>query len=282
MAVSGGVDSVVLLDMVMSGALRQLQGRIIVAHFDHGMRETSAADARFVEALAQRYGVEFRTRREELSGGSEEVARQRRYAFLDEVAVECGGVLVTAHHGDDVVETMALNVRRGTRWRGMACMDDARRWRPLLGRTKSELMAYATERRLEWVEDETNRSGVYARNRVRKRLPALPFAAQERLREIRRAQIVLKQKIEQEIAEQNLPTENRYFLTMLPDAVARELLWAKFWREQGTSLLTRQLDQALLAIKTGRPRTRWQIGQGVEIELTLKTWHVRTARKVIK
>ena len=71
LAISGGVDSVVLLDM-----MSQLNKDIVVAHFDHGIREDSAADARFVEALANRYGVEFIVERVELGvTASEDLAR---------------------------------------------------------------------------------------------------------------------------------------------------------------------------------------------------------------
>lgn len=308
-AVSGGVDSVVLLDMVMSGvialeadagdtgALRQLQGEeqsseltsgdaaegqappVIVAYFDHGMRSDSAADARFVEGLAQTYGVRYETRREELAGRSEEAARTRRYAFLDEVAAEHDGVVVTAHHADDVVETMALNIQRGTRWRGMACMDDERRLRPLQERTKNELIAYAVEQRLEWVEDATNRLDTYARNRVRKKLSALPSATHQALRNIRRDQLAKRREIDREISEGDFPVYERYFMTMISREVAYELLYVEFLRVYGVSLLADQLAYALLAIKTGRVRTRWQIGQGVELELLAKTWRVQMQEK---
>ena len=143
-AVSGGVDSVVLLDMLAAEGVN-----IVVAHFDHGIRPDSAADARFVKALAARYGVEYIGKREELGAdASEELARERRYAFLHEVAQKHHAKLVTAHHLDDLIETIALNMRRGTRWQGLRAMSDERIERPLLKRTKSELIAYALETRL--------------------------------------------------------------------------------------------------------------------------------------
>ena len=99
-AVSGGVDSVVLLDMLADEGVN-----IVVAHFDHGIRPDSAADAWFVKALAARYGVEYIGKREELGAdASEELARERRYAFLHEVAQKHHAKLVTAHHLDDLIE----------------------------------------------------------------------------------------------------------------------------------------------------------------------------------
>ena len=144
-AVSGGIDSVVLLDKLARSGRYQL----IVAHFDHGMRQDSAADARFVAGLAKRHNLKFESRREELGKANEELARSRRYQFLFEIADEHGARLTTAHHLDDLVETVAINLTRGTRWRGLAGMSDERILRAFLGRKKSELKENATKHRLE-------------------------------------------------------------------------------------------------------------------------------------
>lgn|GEM_PF-3388797 len=166
LAVSGGVDSVVLLDL-----LAQCQNlTLIVAHFDHGIRPDSAADARFVAATARRYGLPFVMARGELGPeASEATARKARYAFLEKARVAHGAdALITAHHQDDVVETVIINLLRGTGWRGLVSLRDADRIRrPLLGVSKSEITAYAQQHRLEWHEDSTNRDARYLRNRVR-------------------------------------------------------------------------------------------------------------------
>ena len=301
-AVSGGVDSVVLLHMLVTGRLSipvadngascRLQGEelfseftsgnqaeglappLAIAHFDHGMRPDSVADARFVRGLAARYGLEFVERREELSGASEERARARRYAFLFEEAEKRQARVVTAHHLDDVVETIALNIQRGTRWRGLACMSDERMERPLLNRTKSELEAYATEHRLEWVEDETNQQNIYSRNRMRRRLASLSPTAKQQLSELRQTQLQLRQEIRREIGEGDFPVWSRHFVTMIDEAVAVELLYEHILGTTGVSLLSEQLYRLLLAIKTGRPGTTWQLGGGVVVEMGKKDWCV--------
>ena len=166
LAISGGVDSVVLLD-VMS----RTEKDIVVAHFDHGIRQDSAADARFVEALAAKYRAQYIGQREELGAdASEEQARERRYAFLNDIAADFGGTVATAHHQDDIVETVALNLRRGARWRGLAGMSDSRILRPLSSWTKQQVYEYAAKHRLEWCEDETNSSEKYTRNILRRRI----------------------------------------------------------------------------------------------------------------
>ncbi len=274
-AVSGGVDSVVLLDMLAKKGEHEL----VVAHFDHGMREDSASDARFVVALAERYGAPCEVRRESLDGASEERARSRRYAFLFSVAKRHGAKLATAHHVDDVVETVALNIVRGTRWRGLAGMSDERIWRPLTKRTKSELIEYALGERLEWVEDETNRQTVYTRNRLRQKLARLPRDQQLQIYQLWSSQQDLRREISREIEQGHFPIFRRYFITMVDKTVARELLYDAVLNRCGVSLLGRQLDYLWLAIKTGKVHTRWHIGQGITVELGREDWHVQMSQK---
>ena len=162
-AVSGGVDSVVLLDILS----KQPDLELIVAHFDHGVRFDSGIDAIFVAGLAKKYGLKFELKREELGPDvSEDVARTRRYDFLRSVAKKHNAQLVTAHHADDVIETIAINLLRGTGWRGLAVLDSDV-VRLLTGVKKSEIIDYANDHKLMWHDDSTNFENKYLRNRVR-------------------------------------------------------------------------------------------------------------------
>ncbi len=265
-AVSGGVDSVVLLDKLVDAKKHSL----IVAHFDHGMREGSSADARFVERLANGYGLEYVMVREELGQANEDQARERRYKFLFEVAEQNQARLVTAHHLDDLVETVVLNIQRGTGWRGLAVMGDERIWRPLLKRTKRELENYAVERRLEWSEDETNRQNIYARNRIRHATVGLPLSLKMQVYDLWQKQAILRKQIGDEAGFFEGFVSNRYFMTMIDQPVARELLYRNVLKRFNVSLLGRQLDNLLLAIRVGLPGKTWQIGQGVVVKLTAR------------
>lgn len=274
-AVSGGVDSVVLLDMLAKEHAHEL----VVAHFDHGMRDDSTADARFVQELAQRYGLPFEVRREGLGAASEDEARSQRYEFLFEVAKQHEAKLATAHHMDDVVETVVLNILRGTRWRGLAGMSDERIWRPLTKRTKSELIDYAMGERLEWVEDETNQQPVYTRNRLRQKLAHLPHSQHRRVYELWQRQRGLRAEIGREIEQGHFPVLSRYFMTMVSQEVAKELLYEHMVTEHDVSLLGSQLEYLLLAVKVGRAGTTWQIGQGVSVQLSLREWRVKMPKQ---
>ncbi len=273
-AVSGGVDSVVLLDMLAS----KNEHELIIAHFDHGIRDDSAADARFVEALAKKYGLQYETKREALGkAASEEVARERRYAFLEEMTRKHNGVIVTAHHADDVVETVAINLQRGTGWRGLAVLARSDIHRPLVAMKKRELYDYALAHQLEWVEDSTNTTGDYLRNQVRKQLAVVPDESKKRIVELWNQQREIAQKIDDETQALTTanPEQQRYFYIMIDDAAAVELLRSVL-AQQRASLTRPQRYRLLHAIKTQRAGSVSEAGAGVEVAFTWRTFIVKT------
>lgn len=170
-AVSGGVDSVVLLDMLMGKKPDDVE--YIVAHFDHGIRKNSQEDEKFVRDLARKYKTKFISAQGNLGkDASEAEARAARYSFLREVKDKYKAEkIITAHHQDDVIETMVINILRGTSPRGLMPMTSySDILRPLLNRTKAELIKYAEDNKLQWREDETNEDEKYLRNYVRKNI----------------------------------------------------------------------------------------------------------------
>lgn len=267
-AVSGGVDSIVLLDMLAKLQTPALQ--LIMAHFDHGIREDSASDAKFVSDLAAKYGLAFETKREELGvSASEEQARSRRYEFLRTVAKKNKAKIVTAHHADDVIETIAINLQRGTGWRGLAVLDSPDIVRPLLHVQKSELVSYAKKHNLTWREDSTNASDEYLRNRLRKKLAGLDEDVHRQLLALRDHQVYNKRMINDEaldLIEQ--PPYKRHFFITINEKTALELLRAVFIREAGFGPLAPQLRRALIAIKTADSGTQHDVGGGAKLKFT--------------
>lgn len=271
-AVSGGVDSVVLLDMLSNG-----DDKLTVAHVDHGIRgDESAADARFVEALAAKYDLPFVSTKLNLgANASEEQAREVRYNFLFEVALKKDATIVTAHHLDDLVETIAINLKRGTGWRGLAVLSRSGIQRPLLDKTKRELIDYALEHKLEWVEDHTNASDDYQRNRIRKRIN-VDFAYSDELKRLRDQQIALRDEIDAVASEVLAANQaSRYFYLTIETALAVELLGAHIFSQVGVRPVRSQLERALLAIKTARAGSIYQVGEGVELDFTTRTFSVK-------
>lgn len=280
-AVSGGVDSMVLLHRLYVRGEHEL----VVVHFDHGIRDDSAADARFVEAVARNYGLPFVSERAELgNGASEEMARTRRYDFLARMAAVHDGVIVTAHHADDVIETVAINLRRGTGWRGLAVLDRSAVIRPLLSMTKQQLCNYALEHRLEWVEDSTNAEDTYMRNRLRRKIGReLPGETRQEILALWRRQRAIKQTLDDELRRFLVPTHeySRHLLTMIDDGTARELLRAMVMHTGGVSPLRLQAERALLAIKTARPGSVYELGGGVRLRFSLRTFVVEPLSTVL-
>ena len=149
--------------------------------------------------------------------------------------------------------TIAINLTRGTGWRGLAVLDSPTIVRPLLDRTKADLMQYANERQLEWREDSTNADPKYLRNGLRQKLTKLDDSAKETLRAYRDRQVTLRKMIDTEIDTAIQTPGSRYFFTTIPSTVAIELLRAVLLKETGKAPIRPQLERALLAIKTYQP-----------------------------
>lgn len=171
-AVSGGLDSCVLLHMLRFGDLPPLH--MVAVHFDHSMRLASAEDARWVGGLCRAWDVELVTEAAGSPLRSEDEARDARYGFFERVRQDVGASRVlTGHHADDQAETVLFRVLRGTGIQGLAGIPEVREpglFRPLLEFWREELEAYASRCRLAWLEDETNQNVGYARNAIRHRL----------------------------------------------------------------------------------------------------------------
>ena len=170
-AVSGGVDSMVLLHVLV-----ELQQPIVVVTIDHGLRDGSADDAAFVWAQAARLGVEAERVAVEVERGNVQAqAREARYRALGEVAQRrsCSAV-ATGHTATDQAETVLMALVRGAGLRGLAGMPERRALtdgvdvvRPMLQVSRAEVERAAETRGWTWREDVSNVSGDYWRNRLR-------------------------------------------------------------------------------------------------------------------
>ena len=172
-ALSGGLDSVVLLHLLRFGGAAE-GVELVAAHFDHAMRDSSAEDAYWVRGLCRSWSVPLHVGRAPTPPRSEEGARRARYAFLERVRREVGaGLVLTAHHADDQAETVLFRAVRGTGQAGLAGIPARREpgvLRPLLSVWRDELEAYAKRARLGWRDDPTNAEVGYARNALRHRI----------------------------------------------------------------------------------------------------------------
>lgn len=168
-ALSGGVDSVVLLHLLRF-RLPSLQIEPVAAHLDHALRPDSSADAYWVRGLCTAWRVELRTERLSRTPRGEAAARTARYEFLRRTASQAGAELIaTAHHADDQAETVLFRALRGTGLKGLAGIAPRAGdlLRPLLPLWRREIEAYARERGLAWRTDASNLTLDPVRNRLR-------------------------------------------------------------------------------------------------------------------
>ncbi len=259
LAVSGGVDSMVLLDLLA----RKPRVEIVVAHFDHGIRPDSGKDTLFVEKAAKDYNFPFETGEGRLgSEASEAQARAARYKFLESVRRKHKAqAIITAHHQDDLLETALINILRGTGPRGLvAIQNNSQIIRPLLGFTKAEISMYAKKQHLKWREDSTNAEDNYLRNYLRhKIIPKIDEKQREQI--LGNIDKVAKVGIDQDrifaiLSRQLLKNQqiNRLGYISLPGVVGKETL-VQLLRQLDIGDFDRKtierLDMALRTAKAG-------------------------------
>jgi tRNA(Ile)-lysidine synthase len=176
LAVSGGIDSVVLTDLIFNAGFT-----FAIAHCNFQLRgDESERDEGFVRSLAEKYGAKALVKRfdalqyaEQKKIGIQEAARELRYQWFDELLAcqlpTANCQLITAHHADDNVETVLFNIFRGTGINGLHGIlpKQGKIIRPLLFAKRAEILAYAKEKKLDWVEDSSNESTKYTRNYIR-------------------------------------------------------------------------------------------------------------------
>src|SRR5258706_6870206 len=171
-ALSGGVDPVVLLHQLKERGVRAI-------HVHHGLSPNADAWAEFCRALCRRWRVPLTVKRVSVrraGEGLEAAARAARYKALQEVDA---GVIALAHNLDDQAETVLMNLLRGAGARGASGMPERGAlggktlWRPLLGTSREQILAYAREHGLDWVEDESNADQALTRNFIRRSIGPL-------------------------------------------------------------------------------------------------------------
>lgn len=183
LAVSGGIDSIVLLDVITKIA-EQYAGSDIglprieigIAHIDHSLREESERDAELVSEVASMKGLPFYWQKLHptqgafrSAGGIEAWGRNERYAFLEQIRVQQQfDLIMTAHHKLDVVETFLFKAISNRRLRSLRFWDESRLIaRPLFNIDKENIRKYAEQHRLTHHEDISNSNICFTRNRIR-------------------------------------------------------------------------------------------------------------------
>ncbi len=179
-SVSGGVDSMVLLDF-----LRRMDLNIVVVHFNHQRRQQSDREAEMVKEYTDKYNLAYNYYKLNITSSDfQNRARILRHRHLEEVAKRLNTPYIfTAHHLDDLLETILINITRGSNLLGYAGMrlitqiGNFQYVKPLLYHSKDEIIDYATRNNVPYMEDDSNYTTEYLRNRYR--LTLVPIMKQE-------------------------------------------------------------------------------------------------------
>lgn len=239
---SGGADSIALLDILFS-----LGYQCIVAHCNFHLRgQESYRDEYFVEKTAAKYNMQylvanFDTKKyiEEESISLEMAARELRYAWFEKIRNEYNAnKIAVAHHQDDSIETVLINLIRGTGIRGLTGISPINGYvvRPLLAISREDIINYLEYKKLDFVEDSTNKEDIYTRNKIRLNviplLKTINSAAAEsiaktshNLAQVERIYNSYISKVKDEIFENNIIDINRLLQEEEPYTVLFELLY---------------------------------------------------------
>lgn len=185
--VSGGPDSICLLH-VLYGLKEKLGIEIVVAHVNHMLRDVADLETEYVQNFCKKLGIECYVKKADIleisktqKKGTEEVGRQVRYDFFDEVAKKTNSnKIATAHNSNDRAETVILNILRGSGLSGLKGIEpirDNKYIRPLINTDRQDIENYCNDNKLEPKYDKTNNENIYTRNKVRNTV--IPYIKKE-------------------------------------------------------------------------------------------------------
>jgi len=283
-ACSGGVDSMVLLSV-----LHQLGKTIHVLHVNYQLRgEASDLDQQLIEDFCNQHSIPYSIHSVELSkelengGNLQDLARNVRYTFFKEKALETHSKIVLAHHADDQLELFLLNIARKSGVMGLSCMlpEYGRIIRPLLPFSKQEILEFAKKEGIVWREDASNQSNKYRRNSIRNvflpeieaQLPEFRESCLYLIEQFQKNQLEVEQKIK--IVTHKIQQENLLLYTefdVLTEVEHIELLrqlaipfgFLKEFKklrhaENGKRLQLKKAKQLVIRTKTG---FKWQLNE---------------------
>jgi len=185
--VSGGPDSICLLH-VLYGLKEKLGIEIVVAHVNHMLRDVADLETEYVQNFCKKLGIECYVKKADIleisktqKKGTEEVGRQVRYDFFEEVAKKTNSnKIATAHNSNDRAETVILNILRGSGLSGLKGIEpirDNKYIRPLINTDRQDIENYCNDNKLEPKYDKTNNENIYTRNKVRNTV--IPYIKKE-------------------------------------------------------------------------------------------------------
>ena len=285
-AVSGGVDSMVMLDMLR----HRHDLELVVVHLNHGIRTDADEDEMLVAEYARTYHLRYISARLHLgSSASEATARTARYDFLQQCRKkEDARAIIAAHHQDDLLETALLAIIRGTGWRGLAPFTVQKDiLRPLLHLSKNDLIGYARAHNVPWREDSTNTDESYLRNYIRHTLiPTLDQKSGD-WRTTFLLHIRKQQQLRAEITKlldshvEGRSVLDRYELIMQPPEISYEIIQHTSTMTMGNTLERPLAESAVLFAKVAKPGKVLELGKNWQLRAESANVVVEPRRPVV-
>lgn len=230
----------------------------VVVHFNHGLRKNATQDAKLVQEAASRKNFRYEEIHLTLAKDEniQDQARNLRYQHLIEISKKYGIYDVAlGHHGDDLIESMLLHLVRGTSIKGLQMrssfvLDSVHFIRPLLSLSKQELLSYAATNDIEYINDESNETDHYLRNRIRHHVIPL---LQEEQPQLRQKFSQLSEQVQDllplldELTNEVFETPLRSTYQQLPTALQRHVLgrWLEDYQISPHQALMDQMDEVL-------------------------------------
>jgi tRNA(Ile)-lysidine synthase len=289
LAISGGLDSMVLLDAV-SLSLSAPKSSVLVATFDHRTGSHASRAAKMVERKARQLGFRCVIGSAATVGRRESEWRDERWRFLRSVADDFKAPVFTAHTLDDQVETVFMRILRNAGPRGLAGLyAESDVVRPFLELCRSELERYASGRNVQHVEDPTNSSRAYLRNRVRHDLlPALTKVRPQfpsSLLSIARLAATWREEMEEAVSQINVSVDRDESIRVARrelvgyDAESLRTLWPAIAAKAGVIMDRRGTHRLAEFTMKGHTGGSIQLSGGIEVRmfrdhLVLRKWDV--------
>ncbi len=284
LALSGGVDSRVLLDLLSRYQQAHPQVACLAVHVHHGLSDNADTWAKLCVKWGEQTGVDVAVERIQLDLGNgesiEKIARDARYDVLEKY-VMANDVLLTGQHLDDQLETFLLAMKRGSGPKGLSSMAESmpfgggRLCRPILSVERSEIEDYARQRGLEWLEDESNQDIRFDRNFLRheitpllkSRWPNLHTAVSRSARLCAQQERLLVELLEPKLSQLLDEQGGLHFEPLFAESKEQRSFLLRLWlQKQGATLPSEsQLDvlwqQVALAQQDANPRLSLSDGQ---------------------
>lgn len=278
--VSGGPDSMALLHILKKSGFNKL----VVAHVDHGIRAESYADAQMVAAFAKEMRCKFELQQidlpkkaQETKSNLEALGREVRYEFFRDLKKQHNAqYVVTAHHADDQLETVLMNILRGCGLEGLKGISqlDGDLWRPLLSLSKEEINSYCRENKIRYVLESSNNDITFRRNYLRHKVvphlkslnPNLLTTMQKNLKVWGMAADYFQEKAQTFLKNNTLPEEQQSYALApfleLPELEQQSVLRQLYQNTHGnkTNLIQEHLDQILKVLRQKNSNKKKEFG----------------------